>query len=387
MALVTYRRTSLLGDSLRKVATENGFVDISGSPLLGSIIRSVENALSTAYSDLYDIAKNVDIGRATGSYLDRWGNLLGEPRGTVGFASDMSLTNTSISIVPEKNAGEITIDAQGITIPEGTILSDERGMYSVATIGDAYMLPNRSTVYVKVIATDSSIDVIPTGALKTVQLSLSQIPNVASGAVKRYRLVAQNVNPITGGHGVADDELYRYILKESASSLWLFNDARIRKLMDILDVRNVIIDEYRGGAIVYIETVEPNIATQVAAIAQRHLEDQKPIGLAIKVSPVILRRLAMTIQLSFSTGDVSRIASIQTSFANNLAQAVNVHYAGEVVDVQSIFLSTLERFSEDINGGSIVTASVDGRTLFQFAVPQQPNQKLYLDPTAILFGA
>jgi uncharacterized phage protein gp47/JayE len=112
-ALVTYRRSSLLGDSLRKVATENGFVDISGSPLLGSIIRSVENALTTAYSDLYDIAKNVDIGRATGSYLDRWGNLIGEPRGTVGFATDMSLTNTSIGIVPEKNAGEITIDGQG----------------------------------------------------------------------------------------------------------------------------------------------------------------------------------------------------------------------------------------------------------------------------------
>jgi hypothetical protein len=167
----------------------------------------------------------------------------------------------------------------------------KKGMYSVATIGDVFMLPNRSTVYVKVIATDSAIDVIPSGVLTTVQLSLSQIPNIASGAVKRYRLVAQNVNPITGGHGIADDELLRYILRESASSLWLFNDARIRKLMDILDVRNVIIDSFRGGSVVYIETVEPTIAEQVAAIAQRQLENENPIGLAIKVSPVILRRI------------------------------------------------------------------------------------------------
>jgi hypothetical protein len=95
----------------------------------------------------------------------------------------------------------------------------------------------------------------------------------------------------------------------------------------------------------------------------------------------------MTVQLSFTTGDVSRIAEIQTAFANDLAQAVNIYYAGEVVDVQALFLATLDRFPDDLNGGSIINASVDGRTLFQFSVPQQPNQKLYLDPTAIFFGA
>lgn len=384
MALVTYRRDQLLSNVLGSIASENGFINIKDAPMLGSIIRAVESALSAGYRELYDIAKNVDIGRASGQYLDRWGNLLGEPRTTVGYASDLSLTNTSIFIRPEVTASQLTIEGTGITIPSGTLISSEDGTYSVTTVGDALMLPNRSEVFVKVIATSTYIDTIPAGVLNTVSLSLADIPNVIGGASRTYRLIARNRLPITGGRGIANDELYRYILKESAQSLWLFNEARIRKLLDILQVRQIIIDEYRGGVVVYIETTDPSVAEGVAHIAEAHLASEKPVGYALTVSPVILRHLRLTVGATFDNSDPGQLASLRQQFAQAIAAHVNNYYAGESVDILSCVAAAADQLGT-VTAYSVRTATVDHRALLGMTVSQRTNQKLYLDPTLVVF--
>jgi len=385
VALVTYRRDTLVSSTLGQIATDNGFISISDAPILGAIIRAVSDALNEGYAELYDIAKNVDIGRASGGYLDRWGNLLGEPRTTVGYATDLSLTNTFISIVPSVHASQLTVDNGGILIPGGTVLSSADGTYNVVTIGDSQILPDRDRTFVKVIATDTSVTEIPAGVLSIVQLSFAQIPNVVANASKLYKLAAFNQLPITGGRGIADDELYRYILKESTQSVWLFNDARIRKLLDILQVRQVIIDEYRGGVVVYIETTEPSVSEQVAAIAKTHLSSEKPCGLSLTVSPVIYRYLRLWLTATFSTGDVSQLASLKSQFANAIGEQINARYAGEAIDLQEA-VATAAGTINDLESYSIQNATVDGRTLLQYAVPQRLNQKLYLDPTFVTFA-
>jgi hypothetical protein len=385
MALVTYNRTSLVPENLSTIATKNGIVNISGAPIIGAIVRSVEDSLAIGFSELYDLAKNVDIGRSTGQFLDRWGSLLNERRSTVGFATDISLTNTFIAIIPERPVGSLTVDGNGIVIPNGTILRSEDGTYSVSVIGNTTMRSDRSRVYVKVIATSETIESIPPGALTVVDLSPLQIPNFISGVARNYSFSCYNSNDIVGGSSMADDELYRYILQESSQSLWLFNDARIRKVLDILAVRNVVINVYRGGSIVYIEATEPSIAEQVAVIAERSLLNDGPLGLSIRVAPVIYRTLALTLKCSLTTGDPSEIASIYSTIAAYITNRIGLHYSGDNVQIDTIVQEAQTQVGSVVDGISIVSATVDGRSLVSFTVQQYQNQKLITEPSNITF--
>jgi hypothetical protein len=96
MAIIPYDRRMEVRGKLDKVLTENGYIDISSSPFLGQLLNSITSAVESKFDTIYDIADNIDIGRAEGSYLDRWGRFMNEPRSMLSFASDVSLANIYI---------------------------------------------------------------------------------------------------------------------------------------------------------------------------------------------------------------------------------------------------------------------------------------------------
>jgi len=373
MALVTYSRTNAIVPALSKVLTESGFVDVTASPFLGSIVKAIQDALATEYGKMYDIANNVDIGRAEGEYLDRWGRFLNEPRESLTYAMDLSLTNTLVYLYPTVTARELTILGDGIPIPSGTQLSNDDSTIVFETLDDIYIRPDRDSAFCRVIcATPGAIEVAP-GMLSKVGLSLTEISNVMPSAAVNYMLLCENRSTITGGAEMASDDDYRFILLKKANSIGLFNEEKINSVMDVVEVVRISVQEYRGGANVYIETKNVQNADAVVQTIRTGLKQYRSLGLCVNAYPPIFKYFSGNIKLALKIEDPTN--AIKQKFTSDFVNAVNATPMGSNANLESI-LTNVVRSSPNVQAAKFVSGSYGGRSLLRFNVPQYFNEKI-----------
>jgi len=377
MALVTYKRSSNISEKIGKVITDQGYIDISESPFLGSIVNAVEESLTESYNDIYEIAANVDIGRATGEYLDRWGTLLGEDRGTIGYAKDLTLDNVYIQILPTANAGVITVNGGPIRIPKGSILHSEDNTYSVVTLDTTFIRANRNRTFARVIASNPGRINIPPGSITEVDLPLSSLDNITPGSAASYTLKAMNTRPISGGSEPADDTLFQYILQESAHSIGVFNERKINTLIDITEIRNVALHSFRGGVNVFIETLESEVNQAIVEIANYHLDRIAPKGTPVSVHAPITRYLNIEVSAEFTSTDSVSLTEGKQQLASRFAENVSTAYMGSMIDLQGELQAAYQNVPQ-IRGAQVKRATLGGRKVMSNTIAQHFNEKVIL---------
>lgn len=373
MALVTYNRTNIIQRSLSKILTNNGYISINDAPFLGEIVGAINSALTGKYNQVYEIANNVDIGRANGEYLDRWGKFLDEPRDIPNYATDMSLTNVYIELDPNINAGQLTTDGAGITIPEGTIISTESGDSQVQTLDDTYIGADRSRAYCRVSATDPGVTYVSPGTLVVVDYNLNNVGTILPSSILTYSLVANNAREITGGVAFAEDDTYQFVLSEKAKSVGLFNENKVNSILDVDDVISIYIDEYIGGAIIYLDTADPILTEAVVTNARQVLQQYRTLGQSVQVYTPIIRRLQLKIQVEVKNKEYigNTSATIKSHIINNIITS----YMGDSVQYTEI-VNGAKNVDENIIGIRILESAVDGRTLTSGYIPLHYNERI-----------
>lgn len=372
MALVTYNRSNTIIPSLSYVLTDSGYVDVSGSPFLGSIVSAIQDALMTEYGKVYDIADNVDIGRASGRYLDRWGAFHAEDRATLSYASDLTLGNCYAYLDPTVTAGEITTLGDGLTITNMTF-TDDAGTVSFEALDEVYLRPERSKVYCRVVCTTPGAIEVSPGQITKVNVTLSDFDNVLPSAIGTYTLKGTNTYSISGGAESATDADYKYILLQKAQSIGLFNEAKVNTLMDNIEVVNLSIQEYRGGANVYIESRTIENVDSVVATLRTALKQYRNLGLCVNIYAPIIR---------YFTGDITTVLiredpdrTIREQLNSDFCDAVNAVSMGSNVDLQTILNNVVDSTSE-VTAARVAKGSIAGRSLAKYTVGQYFNEKL-----------
>lgn len=336
---VTYRRNGEVSQALAKISTENGILSTGSAPFLGAFIDAIARASASDFARVYELAANVDIATATGSYLDRWGSIMGEKRTTRSYAADLSLDNVEVYLDPEVTAGTITTDGGGIDIPEGMTITDDEGSVEFFIVEAARIRPTRGSCFVKVVASDPGISYVAANQLATISLALSDVENINAGYVGTYALRVRNARSISGGTSLADDELYRYILQQRGASMGLFNDAKINTVMDVETVASIHVDEYIGGINVYVETTEWSVQSLVVEYARALLREMRPRGLPVNVYGPYLPRLNWQIDLTL-VDPALQVATHET-FKASIVDQVSMVRMGSSIDLDATIATAL----------------------------------------------
>lgn len=375
MALVTYDRTSVIQGSLDRVLTNNGYVSITDAPFLGEIVGAINSALTGRFSELYSIADNVDIGRATGEYLDRWGRFLKEPRSIPTYAFDMSLSNVSIYIDPGVEVGTITTDGMGITIPAGTQILDGNNTALVKTIDDIYIRANRSRAYCRVASVNTGVTYIGAGTLTEPDFSLSSAINVMPSALANYTLKGINDKEISGGASYADDQTYQYILEQKAASIGLFNSNKVNSLLDLNEIVSIYVHEYTGGAIVYLDTTDEVLTERAVQNARIVLEEYRSLGQSIQVYTPLTKRLKLRIQMQVKKPEY--LSTTSATVKTYIANMINSASMGEVVNHLEA-VTTSKMINDNIVGIRMKEATLDGREVTASYIPLHYNERVII---------
>lgn len=375
MASVTFRRSTSLAGKMDSILTEAGYVSISSSPFLGSLMGAIKDTLDIEYSNIYDVVENIDLGRAEGAYLDRWGNFLNEPREKLSFATDLTLTNTRILIDPTALAGSIMLNSTGIPIPKGTQIFSEDMRYGVETIDNVTIRPDRSDAYCRVVCITPGTAYIPSASLTRVNLSLTDITGVLPSAISKYSLTASNSQPITGGTTNATDEQYRYILLKKAESIGLFNESKINSMLDIDEVVQISIKEYRGGVSVFVETKYYENSQIIVDMLRMGLKSAYVKGMNITVFPPVYRNFTGTISLGLKKSDPT--LATHAAFKTEFCRLMNAIPMGGNISLSSM-LESARMINTNILTATMTKASYNYREILnpksQFG--QQFNEKL-----------
>lgn len=375
MAAETFRRSTNLSGKIDSVLTETGYINISSSPFLGSLVGAIKDTLDTEFRSLYDIANNVDLGRAGGQYLDRWGLFLNEPREKMSFASDMSLSNVRISISPTKLAGEITTTGSGVPIPKGTQIFSSDMRYGVEILDDTVILPTRSDAYCRVVCITPGVTYIPPQTLTKMGTTLSEIEGITPSAISKYSLISTNLYEISGGSAKATDDHYRYILLKKAESIGIFNESRISSMLDIDEVVKISMQEYRGGVSIFVETKYYQNAQVIVNILRSGLKSSYVKGLNISVFPPVYRYFTGTITLTLKVEDPTR--EVHNKFNSEFCRLMNAVPMGEPVSIPAI-LKSATSIDTNIISAKMSVATYNYRTLVSISnsIGQKFNEKL-----------
>lgn len=375
MALVTFNRTELTEKNVRKILTDNGFISLADAPFLGSIVNTLKAAIDIDFEKIYKISDNVDIGRAEGEYLSRWSDFLDESIEAPSYAMDLSLSNVSISLDPEVNAGELTSDGTGITIPKDTLITDDNGLIEVRTLDEIYIRPDRNKAYTRVIATRTGKIYIPIGILSNVDYSLSLVSNILPAVINSYSLSANNIEEISGGNNVASESTFRYILQQKAKSIGLFNENRVNTLLDIEDVISVMIQEYTGGVNIYIDTSNKEVTNIIVENARALMHGNKSLGQSVQLYPPIDKRLKIRIQMEVKNSDY--LVSSQNTFKTDLSNALNDFKMGDSIPIKDI-TKDISDADSNIVGTRILEMSCEGRILVSAFLQLAFNERLII---------
>ena len=372
MSLITYKRNTVVSSALNNLLTGTGYVDVSGSPFLGSIIGAIQSALLTEYGKLYNIADNIDIGQASGEYLDRWGRFHNETRETVSYASDLTLTNCSVYLDPTITAGEITILGDGIVLNNVTMSNASKTLVFEA-LDQLYIRPDRSETFARVVCTTPGAVQISAGDLTQLSVNLTDISNVVPSLAATYSLKCRNRVGISSGTEMATETDYRYVIMKKAESVGLFNEAKVHSVMDATEVVKIIIDEYRGGANVFIETRNIQNVEAVVAVIRTALRQYRSLGYCINVYAPLVRYLTGVIKLSLKTEDPTGLT--QSSFLSDFCTLVNNTEMGGSIDLSSCLSSVMTNYPV-VTGSRIVSAAYAGRSMVKYNISQKFNEKV-----------
>ena len=375
MALTTYERSNEVTFKIGQILSSAGYINGASAPFMGQIIEAIRSSLIAEFNLLYEIPNNVDIGRASGEYLDRWGRFLDESRTTPGYVTDLTLDNVSIFLDPAITAGEITTDASGISIPKGTIISSENEEFAVETIDDIYIAADRNNAYCRVISVNPGDTFIPVGVLTVPSITLGEIENILPSALASYKLMANNNNDIAGGSNIADDETYRYILEQKAGSIGLFNEGTVNTILDIDDIIKVNIYEYLGGVNVYIETKDIELNDELVQAGRMSLRNNSPLGTPVNVYAPLFRRFLASVQLELKNRDSfnETAATVKTIIADYVSEL----FMGDTLEIQPI-LDFVKESVENVVGIRLISGTVGGRTLISNIVGVEFNEKVIM---------
>ena len=381
---VQYPRTSNLTERFKKIATENGYVNIANSRFLGQLMKANVKSAEAEYDKLYAIPENIDIGRARGEYLDRWGRIMGEGRRSVSYAMDLSLSNVLLSISPTRAVREITKNGGGLILKPGIDLRNSSDSLRFETIDTLMILPTNSSVYARVISAQPGEVSIPAGGLSIVRTALEDVcDNILPSMIGRYTLSVTNEKTISGGSSYADDPTYQYILQQRARSIGLLNEEKINMLMDIDGVANIIKDPYFGGMNIYLEPTTAELKDVIVATARKFLEEDIRKGAPINVYSCLTRRLKISVSIDTKTPDT--YATSIDSFKSSLRYLVNTERMGSTLDLDLASKSIMNS-DENITAVRINSIYYNNRTVIGSVVPQHFNEKAFIGENDITIG-
>jgi len=376
MSIVTYSRLPQIDKSLGLVLSDNGYLDINNSPFLNQFVTVIKEAVKGPYNELYSIADNIDIGRARGQYLDRWGKFLNQPRDTISYASDLSLTNVELYLYGTDGfplAADITNNAGDITIPSNTILSGSNSIYTVRTIDNVKISGDKNSVFVRVIAETAGNIYIPSGYLTNVSLSLRDISNIMPVATTRYQLRCRNNTEITGGTSVADDTTYSYMLQETAGSLGLSNERKLNTIYDIENVYDIKAVKYRGGICVFIDATNISEIEKVLLSAKNYIKNTMNFEPPVYCFPPIIR--SMNVVIALTTKTKTSLSNNYDEFKTLFVEEIRKSKMGDTIQIQTIIDNIVAEYPELLSG-SLTDAYLGGRQLLNSTIELMFNERV-----------
>ena len=372
MAIVTYQRSDSIKNIGSSLLAKEGFVNVAQGRILSQFVNALSSSLEGDYSRVYSIANNIDIGSASGDYLDRWGRILGVPRSKTSIASDLTISNASISISPLTTAQNLTTGGLPLIIPKGTQLGNGTS-WPLATVDTIAIAPSSNSVFCRVMATSSDISSVTTDQITSVNLPMNQIAGVNSSIAPSYYLDASLRYDIHNSLVMSNDDEYRYILLQKANSIGLFNQSTIMSLLSVDGVANVYLRKYFGGLDVYVEPTNNTLATQVLDVCRTIIE-QGRYGSSVNVLLPRYRNVRMAIHLSLSSADptlsdVSKVPSLITEAINGQAMGQNIDF-GRIIST-----NVLPYLSSNVLRCSIISSSYNLRKIVGTTVVQNFNEK------------
>ena len=374
MPLITYDRTRSLGSEFQNLRTENGIVSTKTSPILSQIIDIFETQAGTLLSSIYDLETELDISRCSENFLAIWGKILNEPRGTVGYATELGLSNVRISLSPSgTTAGDVMLDGGAMPLSRGILLYGSSSTARVRTIDNTVIAANMDGVYVRVVSESAGTVSIAAGSITSVEIPPSGISGVDATQVKGVTFSVTQSSPISGGSAPMSVDVYRYVLLKKAESMGLVNATRLQTLMKLPDVVSVAIVEHAGGACVFLDVKLPEIAELVTSVARVLVRGIEAVGKSITVHPAIYRRIAWTVKSSIYTdqNENDAKADIKTAICAILN---NIEMGGSYspIDVLSEAVASLSSVRSLAN----VRHYFNGRLFESGTIQLQRNEKI-----------
>lgn len=382
MSIITYSRLPQIDKSIGLVLTDNGYIDLNNSPFLKQFVTVIKEAARGPYEELYSISSNIDIGRASGSYLDRWGRFLSQARTTISYASDLTLNNVEIYIYGDSGnptAAEVTNDAGDISIPSGTVVTGDDGLYSFRLIDNVKITGEKNSVFVRVMSENEGNIYVPGNYLSSVSINMNEISNIMPIAVTKYKLKSRNSKEISGGTSVAEDGVYRYMLQETAASLGLSNERKLNNLYDIEDVYDIKIKKFRGGISVFIDATDTAKTEQVVQTARNFVRSMS-FGMPVYCFAPIIRTFKPVISVVLKTKD--SLGNNYADFKTLVSEKINTLKMGTIVQIQSIIDEAVAE-TPGLLTGSMKEGSVGGRQVLGKSVELLFNERIYTSTTDI----
>jgi len=376
MSVITYSRIPQIDKTLSLVLTDNGYLNINNAPFLNQFMTVIKDAIKGPYNEVYSISSNIDIGRARGQYLDRWGRFLNQSRSTISYASDLSLSNVEIYIYgtnADPIASAITIDANDIIIPSNTILTGSDKSYVFRTIDNVKISGDKNSVFVRVIAETEGAIYIPSGYLTNISLKLNEISNIMPIATTQYQLKCRNNKEISGGTSTADDATYSYMLQETAASLGLSNDRKINNLYDIENAYDIKLVKFRGGISVFIDATDISLIDQVIQTARNHIKNNMNFGTPVYCFPPTVRTFKPIINLVIQNKE--NLGNNYESFKTSLSERINKSKMGSSIQIQTM-IDDIISTSPGILSGSMKEGYVGGRKLLGSSIELMFNERV-----------
>ena len=384
MAYTTYPRNLTIDEQFSTIMSQNGYVDVKSAYFLNQFVSVLSRSYKDQFAAIYALASQTDIATATGSFLDRWGSLLGVTRGSYAFAQDLTLSNVRLCIQPSATAGTITSDGSTLQIPAGTFIRDAASSVIFATVDAAVISSDRDGVYVRVAAATPGEQQVAAGTLTTVDFDLADAGNIIPSKAATYTLAATQALPISGGADKLDDEAYRYILLKKAHSWGVLNAERFQTLMGIPDVVSVSLVEVAGGVHVYLDTKHPSYDDMCVTIAQRVIAQFGTCGLHWAVFPPLYRTMSadIAVVLRADVLPVPDSTAISNAIKTKLSVAVAEQSIGTAIDLQTV-LDDIVRDIDGVSSCRVTKVSYNGKQLLAKSIVQRFNEKAELPVAAI----
>lgn len=380
MAIVTYKKNNSISSKLTKISNDNGFSSITSNSFMGQIILAIRDQFEEELNLVYDVGSNIDIGRSKGEYLDRWGRILGEPRDTISYALDLSLSNVYINLSDGITAGSITTDGSGIIIPKSIPVYASLTGQTVQLIDNVYIAPSENGAYARVIATSPGELYIPSNSIDEIGFTLRDVNNVTNANATRYSFEVTNNFDIEGGQNSADDSLYKYILTERTKSIGLYNQSKINTLMDMPQIVNIYTNMIDGGIYIYIDATNYEILDSLVEVARSVIKSEWIRGYPISVYPPILRKVSMKLRINLIEPDISLVS--QTELMNKLVYDITNTKMGEAIDFKSMIMVAADELP-NVRNVSIRNIKYNSKELARGAITQQFNERAIISPIDI----